>query len=486
MRVFRTSYTDRKGRAKEAQKWYIELRDHLGKARRFPAFTDKQQSEALGRQVERLISCKVAGGSPTPELTRWLEGTPQSLRNRLVQIGLLDPERVFGGKLLSDHIADFKQFLSDSGDTIEQVELSVSRVKRIVEDCKFTVWADISASTVSRCLNELRNSKELSKGQIRKGISKRTANHYLGSIKHFCLWMVKQRRASESPLAHLDCVSVDVGDIRHERRALSVDEVRRLLETTAAQPEHFGLTGPERAIVYRLAVETGLRRNELRSLTRASFDFDKCLVTVEAQHTKNGKEAVLPLRADTVEALKLFVAGKLPTAGVFDLPEKTAVMVKADLKAAGIAYIDDAGRFADFHSLRHTTGTLLAAAGVHPKTAQTLMRHSDINLTMSRYTHTLTGQEAKAVESLPDLSAPSSQAQRAVATGTDDKNVLAFCLARADRQQTTVKDDIGQTVPYKNSIEKTIPLMNAPGEIRTHDLRFRKPALYPSELRARP
>ncbi len=46
------------------------------------------------------------------------------------------------------------------------------------------------------------------------------------------------------------------------------------------------------------------------------------------------------------------------------------------------------------------------------------MQHSDINLTMMRYTHTLRGQEARAIESLPDLSKPSRQSQRA--TGTDD------------------------------------------------------------------
>jgi integrase len=86
-----------------------------------------------------------------------------------------------------------------------------------------------------------------------------------------------------------------------------------------------------------------------------------------------------------------------------------------------IPYIDEAGRYADFHSLRHTTGSLLAASGVHPKVAQSLMRHSDINLTMSKYTHTLTGQEAKAVESLPDLSLLSVQGQRAMATGTSDE-----------------------------------------------------------------
>ena len=73
----------------------------------------------------------------------------------------------------------------------------------------------------------------------------------------------------------------------------------------------------------------------------------------------------------------------------------------------------------DFHSLRHTFGTLLAASGVHPKVAQDLMRHSDINLTMSRYTHTLRGQTVSAIESLPDFGLPSIQSNAASATGTD-------------------------------------------------------------------
>jgi len=57
--------------------------------------------------------------------------------------------------------------------------------------------------------------------------------------------------------------------------------------------------------------------------------------------------------------------------------------------------------------------------GVHPKVAQKIMRHSDINLTMQRYTHTLTGQEAEAVFRLPDLTP--FQENRNAATGTDGK-----------------------------------------------------------------
>ena len=97
-----------------------------------------------------------------------------------------------------------------------------------------------------------------------------------------------------------------------------------------------------------------------------------------------------------------------------------AAMLKADLADADISYVVN-GLYFDFHALRHQTGTLLAASGVHPKVAQSIMRHGDINLTLSRYSHTLTGQEAKAVEAMPDLSLPSSEKQ--IATGTDDKCV---------------------------------------------------------------
>jgi len=115
-------------------------------------------------------------------------------------------------------------------------------------------------------------------------------------------------------------------------------------------------------------------------------------------------------------------------------------MIKADLKAAKISYVDNARRYTDFHSLRHSTGSLLAAAGVHPKVIQSIMRHSDINLTMSQYTHIFRGQESKAVEGLPDLSLPSREKQKAVATGTDNRPV--------DAVQNTPKELAPKWTPF--------------------------------------
>jgi hypothetical protein len=55
------------------------------------------------------------------------------------------------------------------------------------------------------------------------------------------------------------------------------------------------------------------------------------------------------------------------------------------------------GECLDFHSLRHTCGAWHALAGEHPKVVQTIMRHSQITLTMDTYGHLFPGQAAEAV-----------------------------------------------------------------------------------------
>ncbi len=82
---------------------------------------------------------------------------------------------------------------------------------------------------------------------------------------------------------------------------------------------------------------------------------------------------------------------------------------------------DDAGRVADFHALRHTFITRLVKAGVNPKEAQTLARHSTITLTMDRYAHVGLFDAASALNSLPSLPTPGngSTAVELLATGTD-------------------------------------------------------------------
>ena len=212
-----------------------------------------------------------------------------------------------------------------------------------------------------------------------------------------------------------------------------------------------GMRGYERSLLYRFAAETGLRANEIRNLNVGDFDFGNLTVTVKAAYSKHRREDVLPLKPNTAGLLQDFFKGKMPTAKAFGgryvrLTDKTSKMIEADLTDAGIPYVDDAGRYADFHSLRHTTGSLLAASGVHPKVAQSIMRHSDINLTLSRYTHTLIGQEAEAVAGLPDFSFSGREKQRA--TGTDNRPIdLGDSGSKVIGEKLTPKSTLKSTLP---------------------------------------
>ncbi len=232
-------------------------------------------------------------------------------------------------------------------------------------------------------------------------------------------------------------------------------------------------------------------------------------------HSKRRREDIVPLRKDIAAELQSFVAGKLPTVQVFKVPEKTADMLKADLDAVNIPYVDDEGHYADFHALRHSTGSLLAASGVHPKVVQSIMRHSDINLTMSRYTHIFRGQESEAVASMPDLSSPSKEAQETRATGADvmvadgaykpaykklakkpysvcnhssligtsDKDKITSNPTQTERSKSLKVAELGTKKEPMSSAD-TGSKSNAPVGIRTPNLRFRRPMLYPIELQA--
>lgn len=397
--------------------YYIKFRDHRQTERRLPACREKRPSEAFARTIEALVACRIAGIQPDPELTRRLEEMPPDMWDGLAKFGILGTTRVAAGKPLAVHLENWEQSLLAKGSTAEYVGMLVSRVTSIVEGCDFRSFSDIAADKVETFLKGLRGEP--------KKLSAQTSNFYLQGIKQFCKWMVENLRASESPLRHLKGLNVRT-DRRHDRRGFEVDEMKRLLKSTADVRKRFGMTGPERAMLYRLAVETGLRANELRTLKVSSFDLNSYTVTILAGYSKHRREDVLPLRPQTAAELGSFLAGKTPDAQVFRVPDKPAKMLRADLAATeeknekgevttkAIPYVDGAGRYADFHALRHTTGTWLAANGVHPKVMQEIMRHSDINLTM-RYTHTLRGQEAKAIRGLPDLSV-----ERQAKTGTDD------------------------------------------------------------------
>ena len=108
-------------------------------------------------------------------------------------------------------------------------------------------------------------------------------------------------------------------------------------------------------------------------------------------------------------------------------------MLKYDLEEAGIPYVDESGRYADFHALRHTFITNMVKSGISPKAAQSLARHSTIDLTMNVYTSLTVHDQASALASLPAIptfDAPESGAGMLRATGTNGPEKVPTVVPR--------------------------------------------------------
>ena len=351
--------------------------------------------------------------------------------------GLRDPFADHRTTRLADHLGDYEKHLAGKNNTARYVSEQAGRIRAICSGCGFKLLADLSASRVAGYLSDRRAV----------GLGTATSNHYLTAVKGFTHWLVKDRRAADDVLVHLGRINAKA-DVRRERRTLSPADFGLLVTAAEAGPERYGLSGSDRALLYRTAAYTGLRASELASLSAKSFDLkaDPPTVTVEAGYSKRRRRDVLPVHSDLASNLREWFKRRSAAApmalridgtaaadvaplwpGEWAARRHAAAMLRGDLTAAGLAYTDDAGGTFDFHALRHQFISMLAAAGVHPKEAQELARHSDINLTLSRYTHVGLRDTAAAVGKLPSMAAP--HPAKATGTGGSGPIVVAGLVA---------------------------------------------------------
>jgi len=409
--------TDRGDRMRlESSTWRIEFRDHLGRRQNLTAFPHEGQTRFLASRIEELTAYS---GEPIPAALREYFGRlPSGIVSVLQECGLLESEPALA-KPLGELVGMYEQALCARERSAGHVKETVRMIREVFDACGFESWRQIKDAKVEAYLRDLREGE--------RHVSYRRSNAYLTACQSFANWIVNDRAwAPESPLRRLKRLS-DKEAPRHTRRALGIEELRTLLRKTAEGPERYGMTGRERYLLYRLAIETGLRRGEIRRLQKGDFDLDAGTVTVRAvRATKNKRTREQALSPGLCAELREFLSSKLPAVKAFggsyvQLTDRTADMLREDLDAAGLPYKDDRGNVFDFHSLRVETASLLIAAGVDPKQAQEIMRHSTIGLTMDTYARVLGDKrKAAAVAALPDLSLPESQRQAVVRTGTDD------------------------------------------------------------------
>jgi integrase len=414
----------RGGKGKRGGRYYISYFDHKGKRQsRSSRTTDKATAERIAAKLEADAALR-RDGVVDPELDAICDQSRRSVES---------------------HVKDYEAKMRAANLASQHISTTIAYIRTICKDRKFEKVADITSDGVHQYAGSLKD----------QGRSTRTIQAYLTAIKGFTKWLAAQYKLPRDPLASVKKPNPKA-DRRRERRMLLPAEWQWVRATLAEGAERYEMPAEERMLLYAVAIQTGLRSSELRSLTRGRLflDGNEPFITCKAGSTKNRQDARQYIQPALAALLREHIATKAPQASVFGMPPRSDVagMFRADVADARLAWLKAAkqdseehlrrvesdflgeknheGEFLDFHSLRHTCGAWLAMTGAHPKAVQSVMRHSTITLTMDTYGHLFPGQDAATVARLPNMMGSEPIALRA--TGTDGPAAFRLPLKDGD------------------------------------------------------
>ena len=381
----------RGGQGNRAGQYYVSYFDHTG-----------ERVTKSARTADKTVALRIAAK---------LEADAALRRDGVVD-AQLDGITKQSKRPIEDHLTDYEAKLRAADRTDQHVGMTIRCSRAICTFAGFEMPADITADGVNRYALHLRKI----------GRAARTIQSHINAIKSFTKWLAEHLKLPRDPLLSVRGPNPTTGRVM-ERRMLLPDEWPWLRDATKDGPDRHKQTGHERFLLYATAIQTGLRAKEMRQLSRGRMflDSEAAYIACKAGTTKNRKTAKQYVEPQLAGELRDYLAARPNGSRVFPMPHETntARILRDDLAEARAAWLEDAkddveeltrreasdfllptnheGECFDFHSLRHTCGAWLALAGEHPKVVQTIMRHSQITLTMDTYGHLFPGQAAEAV-----------------------------------------------------------------------------------------
>jgi integrase len=245
--------------------------------------------------------------------------------------------------------------------------------------------------------------KEL-RGLQAKGRAGKTIANYAEALAAMCDWCLQRGYLADDPLKALAPFDTTPKTVR---RAMTEGEIARLLDACP----------PHRRILYESAFLSGLRANELRSLTLDHLDTERCGLNLDAEWTKNRKSGFQPLSSSLVARLRMFAENGEPHRlytvhyarkdakrtvlknPLLFVPSSLSRDFDKDLKSAGVEKWTPTGKL-DFHAIRNAYINLVLDSNVTVREAQALARHSTPDLTFNVYGRARQDHMAEAVEGI--------------------------------------------------------------------------------------
>lgn len=324
-------------------------------------------------------------------------------------------------KPVSEHIEDYLRDLRSTGRAKEYTRQISARLRRLQSEIGWKILKDMTPESFIAWRD-------------RQKMSPATKNHFHDAVRGFANWLLDHRRMEVNLFLPIKRAQIPKGS-RGNHRSLSVDEVRRLI---AAAPS-------ERALVYLLAVTTGLRHAELRRLNWVDIrlDANPPHIYFPGDSAKNKRPATLVLTEEAANQLRSIHPGDRATGRVFSGGMPSHHTFNADLKAAGIPKQDHLARSVSFHTLRRTLVTTLHLVGVDRRTAMEINRHTSSQLTDVIYTDSEALPKADAIRRLPSFMAESGEytEKRTEALDAAGRDASSRVANHADAESSQVPEN---------------------------------------------
>jgi integrase len=321
------------------------------------------------------------------------------------------------------------------------------RLKMMGRECGITCIVDIEAKAIAGWFSQIAEPER--DGEK----SKRSARTRLLLWKYghgFMAWLVMRGDIPDNPIDDAPRPKNTKRDVRRKRRAFTIQELTDLFKIASLRPlAEYGkmrligsrnkaqwdanpltidniefysdhgreclarnpkelrrkeIDGRKWMLIYKTLLLTGLRWGELRRLEVMDVLLgENPRIELNAELSKNGNEASIPLNEELEAELSLWIAERKLTGQdkLFAMPQKGMKRFGYDARAAGIAVKDERNRGIDLHSLRRTFGTMLVRANANVKIVQNAMRHSDSRMTLDVYASCEASEVASAVGLLP-------------------------------------------------------------------------------------
>lgn len=226
-----------------------------------------------GDGTVHVVPTKCRDESAARQILRELEKTAERVRSGVVttqELAVAERKSEAIARTIADYIGTLTGSKSHRENTRRYLE-------RLAEDLHWHRPADLRRDDLERWLAD----------QTRLKRSARSRNAFQTAANALGNWCVRSGRMSSNPFDRLPKANLDA-DRRRQRRALTTDELHRLVTAAREAPERpptrqregggarppQRLTGAERAEIYAILAGTGLRIGELGELTVADFRLD--------------------------------------------------------------------------------------------------------------------------------------------------------------------------------------------------------------------